>query len=69
MSCCACYTPQEEVLQALKEGRENPNKAAHRRLFTIAERFVGKTPYIDIERGILFTRSMKETEGQPLVLR
>lgn len=69
MSCCTCYTPQEEVLQALKEGRDNPNKAAHHRLFTIAERFVGKTPYIDIERGILFTRSMKETEGQPLVLR
>lgn len=69
MGCCTCYTPQEEILNYMKEGQDNPNRAAHRRLFTIAERFVGKTPYIDIERGVLFTESMKQTEGEPLVLR
>ena len=26
-------------------------------------------PQIDIERGLYFTRSFKETEGQPLILR
>lgn len=69
MSCTVYYTPQEEMLNARKNGEAAPERAAHRRLDRIAKKFVGTTPYIDIERGILFTESMKQTEGQPLVLR
>jgi formate C-acetyltransferase len=33
------------------------------------ESFQGRTPVIDIERAVLFTESMRETEGLPLTLR
>lgn len=33
------------------------------------DRFSGQKPRIDIERARYFTESMRETEGQPLVLR
>lgn len=68
MSCLA-LTPQEEVLEKLANGEQNPNSAKHERLFRMASRFQQTTPTIDIERGLYFTRSMKETEGEPLVLR
>ncbi|MDR2422483.1 MAG: glycyl radical protein, partial [Deltaproteobacteria bacterium] len=35
----------------------------------ILESFRGKTPSIDIERAVLFTESMRQTEGEPLTLR
>ncbi|MBQ9155810.1 MAG: glycyl radical protein [Eubacterium sp.] len=42
----------------------NPNRA-----ISLIGRVRGVKPQIDIERGLIFTRSFKETEGQPLILR
>jgi len=69
MSCCSCLTPHEEVLRRVANGEKDPNSAKHARMYKMADRFVGKTPIIDIERGLYFTQSMKETEGEELVLR
>lgn len=35
----------------------------------ILRRYVHDVPSLDVERAIYFTRSMKQTEGEPLVLR
>lgn len=69
MTCC--YSPQEQRLQDLFEGREDShrNSPAHARPFKILDSVQTLTPKVDIERGKYFTESMKETEGQPLVLR
>ena len=66
---CACRSPQEERLQDSIEGKENRFRKTHARVFRLLERFAGQKPRIDIERAYYFTQSMKETEGQPLVLR
>ena len=69
MSCCCALSTQEKILQDKAAGKENPNRAKHQRLFDILETFDGMAPIIDADRALLFTRSMKETEGQPLNLR
>lgn len=66
---CACHSPQEERLQDSIDGKENRFRKTHARVFRLLERFAGQKPRIDIERAYYFTQSMKETEGQPLVLR
>ena len=69
MDCC--LSPHEQLLQDQIEGRENKHRSekAHARAFKILDRVQTLTPKVDIERGKYFTDSMRETEGQPLVLR
>ncbi|MCD8159147.1 MAG: glycyl radical protein [Clostridiales bacterium] len=61
-------SPQEERIQNeinnKGEGLKHYNRAVD-----IVKEIRGKKPGIDIERGLYFTRSFKETEGQPLILR
>lgn len=67
--CCEVMTPHEQRLYDKMEGKEDRYRAGHRRVFTILESFEGLRPRIDVERARYFTRSMRVTEGQPLVLR
>lgn len=69
MSQCACLSEQEQLMQNIIDGKENSYAEKHPRLFKLVEVFDGKKPFIDAERALLFTESMKETEGQVLVLR
>lgn len=68
MSSCCVLSPQEarieEELKGAKKtyGRERP--------FRILKEIQGqRRPIIDVERAKYFTESMKQTEGQPLILR
>lgn len=67
MSCCV-LSPQEvrieEELKGIKKtfGRERPYKI-------LKEVQTQRRPIIDVERAKYFTESMKQTEGQPLILR
>ncbi|MDR1656198.1 MAG: glycyl radical protein [Deltaproteobacteria bacterium] len=57
-------SPQEERIAAgAIDQHDRP------RPFKILDSFQGQTPAIDIERALYFTRSMRQTEGQPLTLR
>ena len=69
LAACDCHSPQEERLQDAIDGKENRFRKTHVRVFRMLERFSGQKPRIDIERALYFTESMKQTEGQPLVLR
>ncbi len=71
VSCCASLSPHEKRLQDKIDGKEDMyrNTAAHSRVFEIIDSFDGKKPVIDIERARYFTESMKQTEGEALVLR
>lgn len=66
---CECMSPQEQRLHDKIEGKVDKFRASHERVFRMLERFDGQKPQIDIERALYFTQSMKETDGQPLVLR
>ena len=66
---CCLRSPQEERLQDQIDGKVDRYRKTHERVFRMLERFEGQKPQIDIERALYFTQSMKETEGQPLVLR
>jgi formate C-acetyltransferase len=61
-------SPQEERIQLEIESKvrqfKNPNRAAE-----ILRTVRSKKPVIDIERGLYFTQSFRETEGQPLNVR
>lgn len=48
---------------------EDVFRTKHPRIYKIVQTFDGKVPSLDIERALYFTRSMKETEGRPLVWR
>ncbi len=69
MECC--LSPQEQMLLDQMEGRESGYRKldAHKRAFKILDRIQGLTPVVDVERGKYFTESMRQTEGQPLILR
>ena len=67
MNCCV-YTPQEEHLKRLQEGNQDIRKGRER-IYLIIDRYNGTKPAIDVERGLYFTQSMKQTEGEMLVLR
>ncbi len=69
IQCCETLSPHEQRLQDKMAGREDRFRKSHQRVFTILEEFEGLRPAIDVERARYFTQSMKETEGQPLVLR
>lgn len=64
-----CRSPQEQRLEDQMAGRVDKFRDSHKRVFKLIERFDGQKPAIDVERALYFTESMKETVGQPLVLR
>lgn len=57
-------SPQEERIK-----KNNLNYKKNNRARKILEKIRNVKPQIDIERGLYFTQSFKETEGQPLNLR
>lgn len=57
------YSPQEERVIYHKKPA-NVNRAT-----ALIKEVRGVRPQIDIERGLYFTESFQETEGQPLILR
>ena len=67
--CCEAYSSHEQRLQDRIEGKEDRFRESHKRVYTILESFDGLKPRIDVERARYFTQSMRETEGQALVLR
>ena len=67
-TCCPVYSPQEEYLMNLKLGNQDIRKGRER-IYRIIDRYNGTKPAIDVERGRYFTESMKQTEGEMLVLR
>ena len=69
VTLCECLSPQELRVKDRIDGKVDRFRKTHERSFRMLERFDGKKPVIDIERALYFTQSMKETEGQPLVLR
>lgn len=64
-----CCSNHEQRIQEKIEGQEDRFRATRPRVYRILESFEGVKPRIDVERALYFTRSMKETEGQSLVLR
>ncbi len=62
-------SPHEQRLADNVAGQEDKYRATHQRVFKLLERFDGQKPAIDVERALYFTQSMKETEGEALVLR
>ncbi len=63
--CAECLSPQEErIIQAT-----DPKRQERERVYKILERIQFTVPYVDIERALYFTRSMRETEGELLTLR
>lgn len=64
-----CLSEQEQLLQDISDNKGNPLAEKHPRMFKLIEVFEGKRPFIDVERAVLFTESMRETEGELLVLR
>jgi pyruvate-formate lyase len=68
MQCCEVLSPQEQRLLEEMQGKKNITGGRERE-YKISETFKGKKPLIDIERAKYFTESMKQTEGQALVLR
>ncbi len=69
MECC--LSPQEQLLEDQFAGRENKFRTsrAHARAFKILDRVQNLTPKVDVERGKYFTESMRQTEGEALILR
>jgi len=67
--CCEALSAHEQRLNDRIEGKEDIFRPSHKRVFTILEGFEGLKPRIDVERAKYFTESMRETEGQALVLR
>ena len=66
-----CYSGQEERVELVKKGQENPvlQTRAHARPVGVLNKFMSSVPSVDIQRAYYFTESMKETEGQALILR
>jgi formate C-acetyltransferase len=65
--CCEVLSPHEQRIQ--NEIRGVHDFMGRERVYRILERLQGQRPKIDIERAYYFTESMKDTEGQPLILR
>ncbi len=69
MECgCRVYSPLEEKILQEKAGN-TAYKQGRERVYNILDSFSNTRPEFDIERGLLFTQAMKETEGEKLVLR
>lgn len=62
------FSPQEiRISSEMKDKNFRP--AHYNRASEILAKVRGQKPQIDVERGLYFTESFKETEGQPLNLR
>jgi pyruvate formate-lyase/glycerol dehydratase family glycyl radical enzyme len=68
MQCSEVLSPQEQRIYEEMQGKKNI-MGGRDRAYKISETFKGKKPVIDIERAKYFTESIKQTEGQALVLR
>ncbi|MDR2612198.1 MAG: glycyl radical protein [Deltaproteobacteria bacterium] len=62
-------SPQEARLAAARAGLAPPPAPARRRAAALIARSGGRRPRIDVGRALLFTESMRLTEGEPLNLR
>ena len=69
MMCDCTLSEQEQLILDGIAGKPNPYAEKHPRLYRLVAAFEGKKPHIDVERALLFTESMRETEGELLVLR
>jgi formate C-acetyltransferase len=69
MECCEALSPQEQRIKDEIDGKGAGLRNGRERVFRILESFQGQQPRIDVERARYFTASMKQTEGQPLILR
>ncbi len=69
MQCCEVLSPQEARLQEEQLGQGSKYEKGRERVFRILRSFHGERPKIDVERAKYFTESMKQTEGQLLMLR
>ena len=70
--CSRVLTPQEERIISggvLEELTTAEGKAKRKRVNKLVAMVRVKPPRVDIQRGLLFTESFKETENLPLVLR
>lgn len=73
-SSCSSFNDDSDIILSGQELRfygkgDDIFKREHPRAYKIVQTFDGVEPVLDIERSLYFTRSMKETEGQPLMLR
>lgn len=68
MSLAKVLSPQEARIEAEIKHKEIP-LAHHNRALDILKQIRSEKPQIDVERGLYFTQSFKQTEGQPLILR
>lgn len=66
---CACLSRQEERILNPGQGIDLELRKGRDRVYKILEESYLVKPHISIERALWFTRSMKETEGELLVLR
>ena len=64
---CAVLSPQEQRIQKEVLGREDSHPRP--RAYKILKSIQNVKPRIDIERAKCFTDSMRDTEGQPIILR
>lgn len=64
MSRVIAFSPQELRLEA-----DEPSRRTVSRQLSLLQRSQTKKPVIDVERGLYFTESFRQTEGQPLILR
>ncbi len=64
MTDTTVLSPQELRLQSADTQEPKTN-----RQLTLLKKSKARKPVIDVERGLYFTRSFKETEGRPLILR
>ena len=69
MMCDYTLSEQEQLILDGIAGKPTPYAQKHPRLYRLVAAFEGKKPHIDVERALLFTESMRETEGELLVLR
>ena len=69
MNCCCCESQQEAWIREAAEGKPNRFRKDNPRVIDMLESFDCTPPYVDIERARYFTESMKQTEGELLVLR
>ena len=65
MSMSCCLSPQEERVT----GKQKIDRKGRERVYKILERVQFAVPSVDIERARYFTESMRQTEGELLVLR
>ncbi len=65
--CCEVLSPQEQRIKAEIAGKDTFN--GRTRAYNILKSVEAIKPRIDVERAKYFTESMRETEGQSLVLR